>query len=170
MTTSGHASAHSRFRPSVPALVFALLAVPVGMSAAITLTFSSVAGGVSLTGSGTGTAGLSFGTVSRYGPFGAGMTRTVGASNYTLATTMGVSVTKSGGPPSPSYTLQARLGASSVYTWRVQGVTLTTTYANLAVSEAYSTIVSRSLEFVIPNSQTTGLSVSQAIEFLAIAN
>ncbi len=170
MTTSDHASAQPRFRPTVPALVFALMTAPAMMHASIAFTFRTVAGGVTMTGATTNTGGLNFGTVSRYKTIGtANLTRTLGASDYTLSTPMAVRVTKST-ESSTSYTLQARLGTASVHTWKVHSVTLSTTYANLVVAEPYASNRTHTLEMVITNAQTTGLSVSQTINFLAIAN
>ena len=85
-----------------PAPVFALL---------ITLSFESIAGSVPLTGAGTNNATLNFGHVSAFEPLTTGVTRTVGASSYTISTHFGVRSTHLLALLSPNYTLQARLQA-----------------------------------------------------------
>ena len=67
-----------------PAPVFALL---------ISLSFQSVPGSVPLTGAGSNTAALNFGNVSAFEPLNTGVTRTVGASSYTISTRFGVRAT-----------------------------------------------------------------------------
>lgn len=169
MTSSDAAGERRPLRPSLPALVFALMTVPVVMTASISLDFRNVPGGVTLTGATTDTAGLDFGVVSKYGSIAAGITRTLSASDYTLSSPFGVRVNKVS-ETSASYTLNARLVTTSVFSWKVDGLTLTTTFATLSASLAYGTSFTHMLDMVIADAQTTGLSVVQAIEFLAIAN
>lgn len=157
-------------RPSLPALVFALLTVPTVLGAAISLTFQAVTGGVTLSGAGTGTATLDFGTVRKYGTLAANVTRTTTASDYTLSTNLGTRVTKTGEPSTTSYTLRARRTMTNAYGWQVNSTTLTTTYATLSTTDAYATTYSRALRLVVPDAQTTGLSIVELLEFLAIAN
>jgi hypothetical protein len=156
------------WRPSLPALVLALATVPFVMHATLALTFQNVAGGITITGAGTGAATLPMGTVSKYGSVAAGITRAVGASNYTLSTPMGVRVTKTS-EASTSYTLRSKLGSSSVLVWRVAGITLTTSFANVAAAQAYATTYSYTLDIVIPDSQATG-TTSREVDFIAVAN
>src|SRR5690349_17124241 len=94
-----------------PAPVFGLL---------ISLSFESVSGGVPLTGAGSNTASLNFGNVSAFETLNTGVTRTVGASSYTVSTRFGVRATNLlGGLLSPNYTLQARLRSAHALTWQV---------------------------------------------------
>ncbi len=144
-----------------PAPVFALL---------ISLSFESVAGSVPLTGAGTTNATLNFGSVSAFEPVSAGVTRTLGASNYTISTRFGVRGNHlSPGILSPNYTLQARLRNPQTLTWRVDGVTMSTAAATVATSQPYGPVVPHTLAFVVPFSQSAGL-VTTVLEVTAIAN
>lgn len=144
----------------VPAPVFALL---------ITMSFESVAGSVPLTGAGTNTATLSFGKVSAFEPLNAGVSRTVGASSYTISTRFGVRTTHLIGLLSPSYTLQARLQSAQALTWKVDGVTMSTAPATIATSQPYGPVVPHTLAFVVPFSQPAG-AITTVFEVTAIAN
>jgi hypothetical protein len=145
-----------------PAPVFALL---------ISLSFESVPGAVPLTGAGTTNATLDFGRVSAFEPLRTGVSRTVGASNYTISTSFGVrgSYFLLGGILSPNYTLQARLRNPSALTWRVDGITMSTAAATLATSLPYGTTVPHTLAFVVPFSHSAG-AVTTVLEVTAIAN
>jgi hypothetical protein len=144
-----------------PAPVFALL---------ISLSFESVAGSVPLAGSGTTSATLNFGSVSAFEPLNPGVTRTAGASSYTISTRFGVRGTHLlGGILSPNYTVRARLLSAQPLTWRVDGVTMSTTAATIATSQPYGPIVPHTLAFVVPFSQPAG-AVTTVLEVTAIAN
>lgn len=147
---------------SFPAPVFALL---------ISLSFQSVPGSVQLTGAGTTSAMLDFGQVSAFEPLKPGVTRTVGASNYTISTSFGVRGTYLllGGILSPNYTLRARLQSPQPLTWRVDGVSMSTAAATIATSQPYGPIVPHTLAFVVPFSHPAG-SVTTVLEVTAIAN
>lgn len=143
-----------------PAPAFALL---------ITMTFQSVSGSVSLTGAGTDTAALNFGSVSAFEPLNAGVTRAVGASSYTISTRFGVRATHVLGLLSSGYTVQARLVSANALTWRVDGVTMSTTAATVGTSQPYGSVVPHTLAFVVPFSQPAG-AVTTVLEVTAIAN
>jgi hypothetical protein len=144
-----------------PAPVFALL---------ISMSFESVPGSVPLAGAGTTNATLNFGRVSAFEPVSAGVTRTPGASSYTISTSFGVRGTHLlGGILSPNYTLRARLQSPQTLTWRVDGVTMSTAAATIATSQPYGPIVPHTLAFVVPFSQSAG-SVTTVLEVTAIAN
>jgi hypothetical protein len=144
-----------------PAPVFALL---------ITLSFESVSGSVPLSGAGSNTATLNFGHVSAFESLNTGVTRTVGASNYTISTRFGVRSTHLlGGLLSPNYTLQARLQGASPLTWKVDGVTMSTAPATIATSQPYGSTVPHTLSFVVPFSNAAG-AVTTVFEVTAIAN
>lgn len=156
-------------RPNVPALVFALVTVPAVLPASIDLTFLTVSGGRTITGSGTGTGSLDFGTVSRYGPLPTNVTRSTTATNYTLTTNVGMRVTKSG-ETSTTYTFRARIVTASSFTWRVNNTNMTTSFTTISASRNYNTTYSYPLRIIILIATTTGLNISQQLEYLAIAN
>lgn len=143
-----------------PAPVFALL---------ISMSFESVPGSVPLTGAGTTAASLDFGSVSAFEPVNTGVTRTAGASSYTLSTRFGVRATHVVDLSSPSYTLQTRLLNANPLTWRVNGLTMSTTPLTVATSQPYGTIVAHTLSFDVPFSYPAG-TVTTVLEVTAIAN
>jgi len=143
-----------------PAPVFALL---------ITLNFESIAGSVPLTGAGTNSATLNFGHVSAFESLNTGVTRTVGASSYTISTRFGVRTTHLLSLLSPNYTLQARLQSASALTWKIDGVTMSTGAATIATSQPYASTVPHTLSFVVPFSNSAG-AVTTVFEVTAIAN
>ena len=155
-------------------LVVGIILFPAPLQAqllsAISLSFTAVPGSLPVAGAGTNNAALSFGNVSAFRPLGGGMTRTVGASSYTMSTNFGVRTTKTlVGLLSPSYTLTARLQTAQTLTWTVNGTTMTTTDAIIGTAQPYDTAVSHSLSFVVPFSHTAG-SVTTVLEITAIAN
>jgi hypothetical protein len=144
-----------------PAPVFALL---------ISMSFGSVSGSVPLTGGGTDTATLNFGNVSAFEPLNTGVSRTVGASSYTISTQFGVRATHLlGGILSPNYRLQARLQSGHPLTWRLDGVTMSTSPVTFATSQPYGPVVPHTLAFVVPFSHLAG-AVTTVFEVTAIAN
>jgi hypothetical protein len=143
-----------------PAPVFALL---------ITLSFESVPGAVSLTGAGTPNATLDFGNVSAFEPLNTGVSRTVGASSYTVSTRFGVRATHLLSLVTPDYTLQARLQSANVLTWQVDGVTMSTSAVTIATSQPYGLVVPHTLAFVVPFSHPAG-AVTTVLDVTAIAN
>lgn len=171
--TQGFGAALTRLfescRPSVPALVFALVTVPAVLPASISLTFLTVSGGRTITGSGTGTGSLDFGTVSRYGPLPANVTRSTTATNYTLSTNVGLRVSKSG-ETSTTYTFRARIVTASSFTWRVNNTNMTTSFTTINASRNYDTTYTYPLRIIVLVATNTGLNISQQLEYLAIAN
>jgi hypothetical protein len=161
---------HARMKPSLPALVAAFMTVPVVMHAGLNLTFHTVAGGVTITGSGTNDASMTLGTVSKYGSIGPDVTRTLGGSDYTMSTLLGVRVTKDIGDSTTTYTLRARLLSSSVLTWKVNDITLTTSLTTVASTQAYATTYSHTMGLLIADSQTTGLNPVPQFEFVSVPN
>ncbi len=156
-------------RPNWAAIVFALLTVPAGLAGSIDLTFSTSASGRPVTGSGTGTGSIDFGTVSRYGVLPTNVTRTTTASDYTVSTNIGVRVNKTS-ETSANYTFRARLVQSSTFVWKVANTTVSTTFVTINASRNYSTVYNVALRFVVPLTTTTGLNITQDLEYLAIAN
>jgi hypothetical protein len=143
-----------------PAPAFALL---------ITLTFQSIPGSVPLTGAGSNNATLNFGRVSAFEPVNIGVTRTLGALSYTVSTSFGVRSTHLLPLLSPNYTLRARLLSAQPLTWRIDGVTMSTSQATIATSQPYGPVVPHTLAFVVPFSQPAG-AVNTVLEITAIAN
>jgi hypothetical protein len=142
-----------------PAPAFALI---------ITLSFESVPGSVPLTGAGTPNATLNFGSVSAFEPLNPGVSRTLGASSYTISTNVGVRVTRVVSL-SPNYTLQARLMSAHPLTWRLDGVTMSTSPVTVSTSQPFGSVVPHTLSFVVPFNQTAG-AVSTVLEVTAIGN
>jgi hypothetical protein len=158
-----------RSRLALCAGVLVCVTVPGVLFAQINLTFQTVTGGLALTGAGTSVAVMSFGTVSAYAPVGAGISRTNGATDYTIGSNFGVRVTASGRSGGPNYNVRARLTASNALTWRVNGVVMTTTLANVASAQPYGSTVPHGLEFVVPLANAAG-AVSAVLEIQAVAN
>jgi hypothetical protein len=149
-------------------LVLALVIMPAPASALITMSFESVPGAVSLTGSGTSIAALDFGTVSAFDTVNAGVTRSVGGASYSVATNFGVRVTRVVSV-SANYTLRANLASVHALTWRVNGVTMTTTAATVAATQPFGSTVPHTLELEVPFTHPSGL-VTTVLEVIAIAN
>lgn len=143
-----------------PAPVFALL---------LSMSFESVPGSVPLTGSGSNAASLNLGTVSAFEPLITGVNRTVNASSYNISTRFGVRASHLLNLTSPSYTLQARLRTANPLTWRLNGVTMSTTPTTVSSSQPYGAIVPHTLSFVVPFSHPAG-TVTTVLEVTAIAN
>src|SRR5690242_17521629 len=116
----------------------------------INMTFESVAGGLAVTGAGTGNATLNFGSVSAFDPLSTGVSRSVSGSSYTVSTTFGVRTTHLLSLLSPNYTLQARLQSGSPLTWKIDGVTMSTSAATISTSQPYSATVPHTIAFVVP--------------------
>lgn len=143
-----------------PAPVFALL---------LSMSFESVPGSVPLAGAGTNAATLNLGSVSAFEPLLTGVNRTVNASSYNISTRFGIRATHVLNLTSPSYTLQARLRTANPLTWRVDGVTMSTTPTTVSTSQPYGAIVPHTLSFVVPFSHPAG-TVTTVLEVTAIAN
>lgn len=151
-------------------LVLALVCFPApALALLISMSFESIPGNVALTGAGTNTAALDFGSVSAFEPLKAGVSRTGGASNYTVSTRFGVRATHTLGLVSPSYTLRARLQTAHPLTWRMDGVMMSTTATTFATSQPYGPAIQHTLAFVVPFSYPAG-AVTTVLEVTAIAN
>lgn len=155
------------FRQPLWALVLGIVLFPAPLFAIITISVQSVSGSRPIVGSGGPVALLDFGRVSAFEPLAAGVTRTLGASDYTLSSGFGVRVTKV--PGGSSYTLQARLQSAHVLTWRVDGVTLSTSPVTVATMQPFSKTIPHTLAFQVPYTHASGL-VTTIVEVTAIAN
>jgi hypothetical protein len=159
----------------VPSVVFAqtdtgALTVTANVQSSIALTFENDLAGITLTGAATDTATMDFGDVSAYGTIStAGVTRTVGASSFTVSSPFGVKVRNANGS-SASYTLQAALDSTdATNTWTINSTTLTTTGQALGATYGYDSAVSHTLNVTVPFS-ATGSSISKAVNFTATSN
>jgi hypothetical protein len=135
------------------------------------MVFDSDSSGVALTGTGTSSATLAFGTVQAYGgTVATGETRTVnGTTDYTYSSPFDVLVTKANSA-STSYTLDASLNASdATNTWAIDSTTLTTTPQAVTTTGSYGSDEAHTLSLTIPFSETTS-SISNTINFTATAN
>jgi hypothetical protein len=167
--TLGKAAAVLR-KSGLPVGVLALgfLLVPTPLFAVITIALHKSPNGRPVTVSGTPIVVMDFGTVSAFEALPTDVSRTVAASAYTISSDFGLRVTKLLGGSS-SYTMQARLTSAHALTWKVDGVTLSTTPATVATNQPYASTIPHSLAFVVPFSHAAGL-VTTSVEVVAIAN
>ena len=86
-----------------------------------------------------------------------------------MSTTFGVRATNVLSLLSPNYTLQARLQSSSPLTWKIDGVTMTTSSAIIGTSQPYAATIPHTIAFVVPFSRPAG-AVTTVLEVTAIAN
>ncbi len=148
--------------------MLAFVVVPAPASALIALSFQSISGSVSLTGAGTPNASLNFGTVSAFEAVAAGVSRSVGATSYTISTSFGVRVIRIISL-SANYTLRASLQSAHALTWRVNGVAMSTSAATVASTQPFGSTVPHTLEFEVPFTHPAG-AVNTVLEVIAIAN
>ena len=146
------------------------LTVTSTIEGSISLTFETDASGVSLTGAGTSTATLAYGTVSAYATIAtANVTRTLGASDFTVSTPFGLKVVKANSSSS-NYTLQAALGsADATNTWTIDSTALSTSNQTLGSSYGYGSAVSHTMKLTVPFSAAAG-AVSKSVNFTATSN
>jgi hypothetical protein len=146
----------------------------------LTLTFQSDASGLTLGGSGTNSASMSFGTMSAYGgTVPAHVTRTVnGTTNWTISTPFDVTVTCTviglglcGLLDSPNYTLTAQLQTGdTTNSWKINSVTLTNASASTLTSNGtYGSATQYTFSLTIPFTEPAG-AISNTINFVAITN
>lgn len=150
------------------ALVLGLVLFPAPSFALILLSFQSIPGSLPILGAGTPIGILNYGTVSAFGPVGNGVTRSVGASAYTISTRIGVRVTKLL-TASSTYTLRARVVTSNGVGWEVDGSTLTTGATTVATLQPYATTVPHTLSLVVPFARPAA-AVTTVLEVTAIAD
>lgn len=146
------------------------LTVTATVESSIALTFENDAAGVALTGAGTNTATLALGTVSAYESIAtSGVTRTVGASDFTVSSPFGVKVVKAN-TSSATYTLAAALGsADTTNTWKINAVTLTTSDQALGATYSYGSAVAHTMYLSVPFTAVSG-AISKVLNFTATAN
>src|SRR5688572_7786887 len=146
------------------------LTVTATIESSISLTFETDGSGVSLTGAGTSTATLAYGTVSAYATIAtANVTRTLGASDFTVSSPFGVKVVKANSSSS-NYTLQAALGSSdATNTWTINTTALTTSNQTLGSSYSYGSAVPHTMKLLVPFSASSG-ALSKLVNFTATSN
>ena len=147
-----------------------VLTVTATIESSISLTFETDAAGVSLAGAGTSTATLAYGTVSAFGTIAtANVSRTVGASDFTVSSPFGVKVVKANSS-SANYTLQAALGsADATNTWTIDSTDLTTSNQTLGASYSYGSAVAHTMKLTVPFTASAG-AVSKTVNFTATSN
>src|SRR5688500_20396647 len=92
LTVSRTRSSQGRVRRTLWIGVFCLTFPGILFAQQISLTFQTVTGGLSVSGAGTDTASMNFGTVSAYAPLGAGITRSTNATVYSIGSNFVVRV------------------------------------------------------------------------------
>ena len=146
------------------------LGVTATVAGSINLTFVTDASGMAVTGSGTSTASLPFGTVSMYsGNVPAGVTKTVNDStSFSLATPFDVKVDLANSI-STAYTLNATLStADAVDQWLIGAVDISagTPFA-LTAAGVYGAATPWTLKITVPATKVAGL-ISNTINFSAV--
>jgi len=146
------------------------LTVTATVESSIGLTFENDAAGVALTGAGTNAATMALGAISAYNTLSTpGVTRTVGATNFTVSSPFDVKVVKAN-TSSANYTLAASLAsADATNTWKINATTLTTSNQNLGTAYGYGSAVSHTMYLTVPFTASTG-AVSKVLNFTATAN
>ena len=147
---------------------------------ALSISLLSDAGGISLGGSGSSAATMSFGTMQAFGgTTPAGVTKAVGTTNWTVSTPFDIDVTCTNLVNllpctlliTPSYTLTAQLQSTdTVDTWQLGGSTLSSASAlTLTASGTYGATNAYTFALTIPFTKTAGL-ISNTINFVAVSN
>jgi len=136
----------------------------------ISLVFDNDVAGPSLTGAGSSTATLPFGTVGVGVTPGTGVTITPGTGNYTVSAPFDVKVSLANSS-SANFKLQAQLAnPDATNTWTIAGNTVTSaSQVTTIATGTYGSDVSQTLSVQIPNS-STATSISNQINFVATAN
>jgi hypothetical protein len=146
------------------------MAVTATVESSISLTLENDASGVSMTGAGSNSATLAFGNIYAYGSFSTtGVTRSTGASDFTVSTPFGVKVIKANSSSS-DYSLTAALNsADATNTWKIDSVTLSTTAQSIAATSSYGSAVQHTLHLDVLDSASSG-DISNTVNFTATAN
>jgi hypothetical protein len=131
--------------------------------------------GIVLSGSGTAATSANFGSVQAFGgTVPTGVTKAVGASNFTLNTKIDINVTKGAldvlDVLSPNYTLTARLqSADAQNTWKWNSVALSTVAATITNAGTYMATTSYTFSLTIPFAEAAG-TISNTVQLTAVAN
>lgn len=146
------------------------VAVTATTVAVVSFTFVSDGSGITLGGTGTSAATVTFGSVQAYGgSVPTGVTKAVnGTTDWSLSTPIGV-VVQVANQASDNYTLMASLQTlDAVNTWSLGATTLTATPGALTALGTYGT-TPYTFKLTIPFSATAG-AISNTINFTATAN
>jgi hypothetical protein len=146
------------------------LAVSGTIVSSISLTIAS-AGGSGQTGMGTSAATTDLGSVSKFGALPANFTVVRGASDYTLTSTIGVTVTKANSI-STAYTLNAKLATvpTSGIVWKVNNFALNAAgVVALTAAGAWGTTPVYPWNIVISDTVPTATALDNTIMFDAIS-
>lgn len=147
------------------------VAVTATLVSSMSITFSTDASGITLSGSGTSSATIAFGSVQAFGgSVPTGVTRTTnGTTDWKLSTPFDVTVVV-GNLTSSNYTLTAQLASSdSTNTWQLGSTTVTSASAATLTSTGTYGTTAYTLNLTIPMTETAG-SISNTINFVATAN
>jgi hypothetical protein len=138
-------------------------------------------GSVALTGSGSGsnTPSLNFGTISRLGTLSTGVTRATTAGNYTVSSTVNITVDSTGlaaNRVANGYTLSVNLQSNPInYSVFINNVgtalSTTTTVLNPTPQAAlpYNAAQRQTIKLTIPNASTFGSQLNTVMNFTATA-
>ncbi len=145
------------------------LAVSATVDSTISVVFNSNGSGVALSGAGTNAASLNLGNISAYGALSPNVTRTVGATNFTVSTPFDINVQKSNGA-SANYSLTAQLqSADAVNSWALGAQAITNGSAATLTSSGSYGLATYTLNLTVPLASAAG-SISNTINFVATAN
>jgi hypothetical protein len=149
------------------------LGVTETVQGSINLTFVTDSSGLAVTGTGTSTASLPFGTVKMYGgSVPTGVTKTVsGTTSFSLATPFDVRVDLANSA-SATYILTALLAtadATNVWLIGATDISASGTASNLTSTGAYATDVPYTLHLTVPATAAAGL-ITNSIGFTAVGN
>jgi hypothetical protein len=144
----------------------------------ISLVFDANAGGVAIGGSGSSASTLNFGAISAFGPLAPGVSRSaVTSSSFTIGTLFNIQVIE-GGLASANYRLAAQLASAGPvgFTYRVDGVALTTASLALQAASTYNTDIQHTLNLVVSTAApgaggpVVGTPLTTTVNFTATAN
>jgi hypothetical protein len=156
---------------SVGALAL-LFGQPAKAQASLTLTFSTASGGITLGGSGSATATITFGAVQAFGgSVPTGVTKAVtGATSWSLSTPINVEVVKHNST-SASYTMTAQLKtADTKHTWNFGTATVTSTApATVTTTGVYSSTTPYTVKLTTPFTTAAG-AVNNTIDIVVTSN
>ena len=146
-----------------------LLTVTGTVVSSISLTIDSAGG--TFSGGGTAAATSDLGSISKFGALPASFTRATTATDWTLSSSIGVTVTKANSI-STAYTLNAKLAAAPAtgVVWKVHAVTLNAaTVSALTAAGAWGSSPTYVWSIQIPDSLPTASPIDNVIQFSAIS-
>ena len=148
---------------------------PAGAQTTLVMQLVHDPAGIALSGSGTAATSANFGTVAAFGgTVPSGVTKTAGASSFTLNTTIDINVSKGLldilDLLSSSYTLTAKLQAADAQNiWKWNSITLSTTATTITSGGTYTSTTPYTFSLTVPFSAAAG-TISNTIQMTAVAN